>query len=204
MSKLFAFLMTIAAVSVAADAQTTAAHPASTVTELAVGYSFLHANAPPDRCGCFSLNGGSVSLALPATIPGPAGRFALAVDATVAHGSGISNRSYDLTLGAFTAGLRYRPNGALGPFKPFFQVLAGGAHAGGSLGSGNTPMASESALVFASNIGGGLDLNSHPGGHVTWRLVEADYLVTLFNNGSNDHQNILRLGAGIVFRFGRH
>jgi hypothetical protein len=32
-------------------------------------------------------------------------------------------------------------------------------------------------------------------------LVEADYLVTTFDNGSNNHQNNLRVGAGVVLRF---
>jgi hypothetical protein len=33
------------------------------------------------------------------------------------------------------------------------------------------------------------------------RLVEADYLVTTFDNGANNHQNNLRIGAGLVMRF---
>ena len=34
------------------------------------------------------------------------------------------------------------------------------------------------------------------------RLVEADYFVTTFANGVNDHQNNLRLSFGVVARFG--
>jgi hypothetical protein len=33
------------------------------------------------------------------------------------------------------------------------------------------------------------------------RLIEADYLVTTFDNGVNNHQNNLRIGAGLVVRF---
>jgi hypothetical protein len=33
------------------------------------------------------------------------------------------------------------------------------------------------------------------------RLIEADYLLTTFDNGSNNHQNNLRIGAGVVVHF---
>jgi hypothetical protein len=32
-------------------------------------------------------------------------------------------------------------------------------------------------------------------------LIEADYLLTTFDNGSNNHQNNVRIGAGVVFHF---
>jgi hypothetical protein len=34
------------------------------------------------------------------------------------------------------------------------------------------------------------------------RLAEADYLLTTFDNGTNNHQNNLRVNAGVVVRFG--
>ena len=34
------------------------------------------------------------------------------------------------------------------------------------------------------------------------RLTEADYLVTTFDNGVNNHLNILRIGAGVAIHFG--
>jgi hypothetical protein len=51
------------------------------------------------------------------------------------------------------------------------------------------------------NVGGGLDLRLSP--RVSLRLVEANYLVTTFDNGVNDHQNIRRLSAGLVVHFGK-
>jgi hypothetical protein len=57
--------------------------------------------------------------------------------------------------------------------------------------------------VFASNVGGGLDLKFSAENRFSLRAVEADYLVTLFHNGQSDHQNILRLSTGIAIRFGR-
>jgi outer membrane immunogenic protein len=196
----FVLLLTIAAVSAAAGAQSTAAQPASSGPELSLQYTYLRSNAPVGGCGCFSPQGGSASLAIP--LHGD--HVSLAADVTIGHAGTISSRGYDLTLGTYTAGVRYRPGFSLGALSPFAQVLAGVAHAGGTLVEGNTPAATNSSVVFASNVGGGLDLKLPPGSHLSLRLVEADYLVTLFHNGNNDHQNILRLSTGIVIHFGRH
>ena len=46
---------------------------------------------------------------------------------------------------------------------------------------------------------GGLDLRVNP--RFSIRLVEADYLLTTFDNGSNNHQNNLRVSAGVVIHF---
>jgi hypothetical protein len=36
---------------------------------------------------------------------------------------------------------------------------------------------------------------------LSWRLVEADYMVTTFDNTSNNHQKKTRLSSGIVIHF---
>lgn len=194
----FALLLIIAAVSTTAGAQTTSAHPASSGPELSLQYTYVRSNAPVGQCLCFSPQGGSASLAVPLH----SNHFFLAGDVTVGHAGKISANGYDLTLSAFTAGVRYRPGFSLGRVAPFAQVLAGGAHATGTLVGGNTPAARDSSVVFASNLGGGLDLRLHPDSHLSIRLLEADYLVTLFHNGQNDHQNMLRLSTGLVIHFG--
>jgi outer membrane immunogenic protein len=194
----FALLTTIAAVSIAGGAQTSPAQPAKSEPEVALQYTYLRSNAPVGQCGCFSPQGGSASVAVPL----PSNHFSLAGDVTVGHAGSITKGGYDLTLTAFTAGVRYRPGFTLGPLVPFVQVLAGAAHASGTLVSSDTPAASDSSVVFAPNVGGGLDLSLHPGSHFSLRLIEAGYLVTLFHNGQNDHQNMLRLSSGIVVHFG--
>jgi outer membrane immunogenic protein len=190
-------LLTIAAVSVATEAQTSIVRGTGSGPELALQYTYLRSNAPVAQCTCFSPQGGSASIGVP--LPGR--HFSLAGDLTAGHASGISNASYDLTLTIFTAGLRFTPRLKMGRVVPYGQILAGGAHAGGSLVSGNTP-ANNSSVVFASNAGGGLDLILHPEGRVSLRLVEADYVATLFRNGQNDHQNNLHISGGIVIRIG--
>jgi outer membrane immunogenic protein len=163
--------------------------------EVAGGYTYIRANAPPGQCDCFSMNGGSLSVAQPISSP----NFAFVFDATVAHGSGISAGGYNLTLSTFTAGARYRPM-PFSQWSPYAQVLLGAAHATGSLVRGDTPAANDSSLKFASTVGGGVDywLNN------SWslRVLEADYLLTTYSNRTNNHQNNLRLSIGAAYHFG--
>ena len=177
-----------------AMAQTTAADKQPRA-ELALDYTYLRSNAPPGGCGCFNLNGGSATFAWPVR----PGKFALVGDITVAHAGAISSNGYSLTLGAYTVGVRYLPRFVRSPLRPFGQVLVGLAHSSGSLVQRQTPDASSAGEAFAANLGGGLDLRIDR--RFSLRLVEADYLVTTFDNGDNDHQNTLRLSAGAVFHF---
>ena len=78
-------------------------------------------------------------------------------------------------------------------------MLVGVAHSSGTLVQGQSPAASNAGAAFAANLGGGLDLRARR--RVSFRLVDAAYLVTTFNNAVNNHQNNLRLSAGVVLRF---
>jgi len=176
-----------------AAAQVPAAGAADRLPEVGVAYNYVRSNAPPKQCDCFSLNGGSVSIAQPFA----AGHLAGVFDAGFEHGS---VRGYDLTLSSFTGGLRYRPL-ARPRWSPYGQVLVGAAHASGTLVEGNTPAASDSTLTFASVIGGGVDYRF--GSHWVLRAIETDYLLTTYSNRVNDHQNNLRVGAGFAYRFGK-
>jgi peptidoglycan-associated lipoprotein len=206
----FALLLTIAAVSVAqAVAQApdqTAGQTAPTSdkplrAELALDYSYLRSNAPPGGCGCFNLNGGSATFAwLPqsASLAKPGG-FALVGDVTVAHAGAIFSTGDSLTLSTFTAGGRYLPKLGHSPVQPFGQALIGLAHSSGTLVQGSNPGAGNAGAAFAANLGGGIDLKASR--RFSVRLVEADYLVTTFDNGTNNHQNNLRISAGVVIHF---
>jgi outer membrane immunogenic protein len=193
--------LTFVAVSACPLAAQDATRPVSAVeksprAELALGYSFLYSNAPPGGCGCFSLNGGNATFAW---MVKPA-YFALVGDVAVAHAGNIDSNGDSLTLSSFTAGGRYLPRSPRAALQPFGQVLVGVAHASGSLVQGGSSEPANAGAAFAANVGGGIDLRATR--HFSIRLVEADYLVTTFDNGVNDHQNILRISAGIVFRFG--
>ena len=192
---IFALLLTIAAVSTAQAVAQSDAQPAPATdkpfrAELELGYSYLRSNAPPGGCGCFNLNGGNATFAWPVHT----GSFALAGDVTVAHAGSAANTGDSLTLSTFTAGGRYSPHVSHSPLQPFGQALVGLAHSSGTLVAGANPGA-----AFAANLGGGLDLSASR--RFSIRLIEADYLVTTFNNGANNHQNNLRIGAGVVLHF---
>jgi peptidoglycan-associated lipoprotein len=199
-----ALLLTVAAVSVApALAQSPDQAPAQTApsagqplrAELALSYSYLRSNVPPGGCGCFNLNGGSATFAWPVK----PGSFALVGDVTVAHAGTAASTGDSLTLSAFTAGARYLPKLGRSPVQPYGQALVGLAHSSGTLVQGANPAAANAGAAFAANLGGGLDLRASR--RFSVRLIEADYLVTTFDNGTNNHQNNLRIGAGLVVRF---
>jgi outer membrane immunogenic protein len=201
----FVLLLTLAAVSTAsAVAQTGAAPPVPAPVsasdkplraELALGYTYMRSNAPTGGCGCFNMNGGNATFAWPVK----PGSFALAADVTVAYAGTVSTSADSLTLSVFTAGGRYLPKLTHSPLQPFGQVLVGLAHSSGTLVQGSNPGAANAGAAFAANVGGGLDLKTSR--HFSIRLVEADYLVTTFDNGSNNHQNNIRIGAGVVVHF---
>ena len=64
---------------------------------------------------------------------------------------------------------------------------------------GSNPGSANASAAFAANIGGGLDLKASR--RFAIRLIAADYLLTAVDNSSNNHQNNLRISAGIVVRF---
>jgi outer membrane immunogenic protein len=161
--------------------------------DVGLDYDYVRSNVPAGGCGCFGMNGGggwvsfnfSRSLALVGEIAGQ-------------HASNISSTGADLTLTSYLAGPRYtwtRPY----RLAPFAQALVGGAHAGGALAPGSSGLPG-SANAFAMTAGGGLDIGLTR--RIALRAFEADYYLTRFDNGVNDHQNNLRIAVGVVIRFG--
>ena len=200
---LSALLLTIAVVSTvsaAAQAPAAAAPPPASPNlhrvELALEYTYIHSNAPPGGCGCFNMNGVSFTFAWPVK----SGRFAIVGDLTIDGSTApISSNNFNLTLGTFTVGPRYLAPVHHFPIQPFGQALFGVAHASGSLVTGKTPAYSDASATFAANIGGGGDLRINQTFSI--RLAEADYLLTTFNNGGNNHQNNTRISSGLVIHF---
>jgi outer membrane immunogenic protein len=163
--------------------------------DLDLGYSYLRSNAPPGGCTCINLNGGNATFAWPLKT----GLFALAGDVSAAHAGNISSGGYSLTLSSYTAGLRVQPWFAHSSLHPFGEALIGLAHSSGTLVEGPTATAPHSTVTFATNLGGGLDLGVSR--RLSWRMIEADYLLTTFSNGGNNHQNNLHLSTGVVIHF---
>jgi outer membrane protein OmpA-like peptidoglycan-associated protein len=82
-------------------------------------------------------------------------------------------------------------------FVPFAEVLFGGAYGGSTL----TGDASQNAFAMAA--GGGVDVVLNK--NVAWRFAQIDYLMTNWSGpslGASARQNNLRLGSGVVVRWG--
>jgi opacity protein-like surface antigen len=100
--------------------------------------------------------------------------------------SGSSQR-YDLLFGP-------RYNFRMSGVTPFVHALAGFTHMRVSFDDTLSPRR-KADTAFAMAFGGGLDV--HAGDHIDVRVIQVDYLPTFFNS---EHQNNLRVGAGVKFK----
>ncbi|HXS78018.1 MAG TPA: hypothetical protein VN753_17705 [Terracidiphilus sp.] len=172
--------------------------PAATTSRLGrweagFAYNFVHSNAPPGGCGCFSMNGGSASLGLWVSQ-----HWAAVGEVAVQHASNVNDSGQDLTLASYLFGprLQIHPSARV---KPFAQILAGAAHASGSYAPGAADYpGSPNAFAMATGAGLSVSLSSR----LAIQAPEVDYYLTRFNNSGNDHQNNVRVSAGLTWRFG--
>jgi opacity protein-like surface antigen len=140
------------------------------------GYSYLHTSIAGTG---FSSNGASGSISVnPNNWVGLVGDFGV-YHRSVLLGTGVNTVTY-----LFGPKFAYRHSDKL---TPYFHFLLGGAHVSGS-------------GAFALAFGGGFDAKVTP--HVAVRLIQADYVLTKFNDGANNRQSNARISAGIVFRPG--
>jgi hypothetical protein len=180
-----------------AQAQDTASTPR---VEIFGGYSYMNANIVVSGTR-FNLNGASGSLAYNVNNwLGVVGDFGV-------YGQGsVAANGRSLTVSSYQFGPRISWRGHA--LVPFGQVLLGGGHATGtlyttSLGNGAAPLGANNGFMLTA--GGGVDwkLNHTIG----IRIIQTEYLYSQFLNaatGSNsNHQNNLRISAGILFSFGK-
>lgn len=148
-------------------------------------------SATPDN---FWMQGGSIELGTN-TWRG----LGIAANVSGTHTGAIGATTIPLSIVTTTFGPRYRwhadhrlstyGEGLIGEangFKSLFPTITG---------------AQTSANSFASQAGGGLDYRVSQ--HIAVRAVEAAWQHTQLPNGTNNVQNDLRLGAGLILRFGR-
>jgi len=148
--------------------------------EVFAGYSYMHVS---DQGQGANLNGGSASVSFD-----PNSWLGIVADFGGYHG-GANGINGDVYTYMFGPKVTYRENEKI---TPFVQGLFGGAHvsAGSAFGSAN---------AFSMALGGGVDWNATQ--HLGVRLVQAEYLLTKFNDGANNRQNNARISAGVVFRW---
>jgi outer membrane protein OmpA-like peptidoglycan-associated protein len=158
--------------------------------EIAGGYSYVNFN-PGSPFASFGNNGGSGSVAYnPSRYLGLVAEFAhYGFERSI--GGAKANGSWSTWL--FGPRLNLRRD----YFVPFVEFLVGDAF-------GNSQITgARSQNSFALAAGGGVDVVFSK--HVAWRFAQIDYLMTNFsgpNVGGNARQDNLRLGTGIVLRFG--
>jgi outer membrane immunogenic protein len=156
--------------------------------EIGLHYVYLHSNAPPTQCGCFSLNGGAGTM-----VVNMSQGFSLVADLSAAHASRVDGTTQNITLFNVLGGLRYSHR-SMHRYTPYAQGLVGRSN-------------EYSNYAFVQNTGalavsGGLGLDVFFTRHIAWNFLEADYFYSRLPNATNDHQSALRLASGIIFRFG--
>jgi hypothetical protein len=155
-----------------------------------VGQRSLKANTGQD----FWMEGGSAELGI-SLVRG----LAVVADATGAHTGSTGPSGVPLDLTMVTLGPRYRWH-PLRRLSLYGQVLFGEATGANSLFPTPTGSSEPSARSFALQVGGGVDF---PLAHrFAVRALDLGYLRSTLPNGTNNVQNTLRLGAGVVWRFG--
>jgi outer membrane immunogenic protein len=158
------------------------------VMELGVDYAYFHANAPPGKCGCFSLQGVGGGFA----INGEHG-FSAVVDLSTANANAINGTTQNIRIFNILGGPRYSFR-SKSKFTPYGQVLVGASQ------EFSTDAFATNQNAFA--VSGGAGVNHALGRYFGWKIVEASYLYSQLRNGSNDHQNDLRISTGIFLRMG--
>ena len=158
--------------------------------EVAGGYSFVRF-IPGEPFDAFNSHGGTGSFTVNASK-----WFGLTAELGAYH---FGNRDISGTGGVFTTYL-FGPRFNLRKFDyfvPFGEALIGGSSAGVAL------VGNQKQNSFASALGGGVDVVITK--NLAWRFAQIDYLVTNFTGtalGGNARQNSLRMGSGLVYRWG--
>ena len=175
-------------------------HPARVQLEAVGGYSLLSSTLVTSGTR-INLNGVSGAAVFILTR-----QIDIVAEAGYYHQGNVAQSGDSLSVSSFEFGPRLKSP----DFKHasiFIQGLFWVGHAGGtlytnSLGPGLAPLGANNSPVLSA--GGGADWNLNSA--VRIRLIQAEYVHSSFLNGSSganrNRQDSVRLGAGIVFRFG--
>jgi outer membrane immunogenic protein len=157
--------------------------------ETSLGYTFIHANAPPGQCGCFSASGGFGA----AVVNLPRG-FGAVADLNVVHANNIGGTTQSLTVFNYLFGPRYSLRTLSKRFTYYGQALGGRSQASSSYAAVGSVQGS------AFSLGGGVTTVLKP--HLGWTIVEADWVESRLPNAHNNLQNDLRVSTALTFRLG--
>ena len=159
--------------------------------ELSGGYSYIDFH-PGDPFSNFGNQGGTGSFAF--NFNRVLGMVAEIGSYNYTRNVSGTQRDGDITTYMFGPRLNLRK---FDHFVPFAEFLFGGARSGNAMTGGS------SQDVFSLATGGGVDVVFNK--NFAWRFAQIDYLLNDFsgvNVGSSARQNNLRLGTGLVLRWG--
>jgi opacity protein-like surface antigen len=160
---------------------------------LSVGYTAMIGNAPPGTCGCFLLNGGSSEELFHVWK-----NIAAVAQVTGSRTNHVPQSQQGLSLVTYMAGPRYSFH-TMRRFTLYGQFVIGGVHGFDSYFPRSDSQSTGAANSMAFAPGGGLEIGVKD--WLSFRAVEAEYLVTRLPNDANEHQHNLRISSGVVFRF---
>ena len=156
--------------------------------EFGANYNYLHANAPPGQCGCFSLNGGSGTVVYNIT-----SKWAGVADLMVGHDSNVDNSLQNITIFNYLFGPRYTRR-TRSRFVPYAELLLGGAREDVNF------QFTINRNAFGFLAGGGVTTKLKHRFGLT--LGEVDWIYTRIPNAKNNRQNDLRIVTGVTYHFG--
>jgi len=155
--------------------------------EIGLNYNFIHANAPPGQCGCFSLNGGSAAI-----VYNLRPNWSAVADVSVAHANNVDGTLQNITIINYLFGPRrsWRNHTR---YIPYAQVLLGGAKENVNF---------EFVInrnSFGLSAGGGV--TTRLSRRVGFNIAQFDYVYTQIPNAKSNRQNNIRIATGFIFRF---
>ncbi len=142
----------------------------------------------------FWMQGGSIELGADA-VKG----LGVAANLTGIHSDSIGSSAVPISLVTITFGPRYRWHTGR-KISLYGEALAGEADGFSSLFPGPSGTL-RSTNSLATQIGGGIDYRISE--RFSARALQAAWLRTKLPNGTNNIQNTVEIGAGLVVRFGR-
>jgi hypothetical protein len=156
--------------------------------EIGASFDYLHANAPPGQCGCFSLIGGSGSFLMNITP-----RWSALADITVAHAGNVNNTGQNIMIINYLFGPRFTYRNR-GRYVPYGEILVGGAKEDVNF----------EFTINRNSFGalGGAGVSTRIKPRLGVNIVEIAYVHTRIPNAANNSQNNLRITTGITYHFG--
>jgi len=184
-----ALLMLFLALPWAAQGQAIANNEGVSRMEAGANFNYVHANAPPGQCGCFSLYGASGNFVYNLTRV-----WSGVADITFAHASNVNNTGQNITIINYLFGPRYTRRLYSTRYVPYAQILVGGAKENVNF---DFKINRQSFAVLG---GGGVTTKLKR----KWGLniIEVDYVYTRIPNAVNNTQNNMRITTGVTYHFG--